>query len=74
MQKLLNFLAKLKESQIHYTLECNRDEAIMVLIAVPGERWEVEFFAEGNVEVEVFKSNEYMKGESELERLFKEFS
>ena len=26
----------------------------MVLLAVPGERWEVEFFADGSVEVEVF--------------------
>lgn len=74
MQKLLNFLATLKESKIHYTLECNRDEAIMVLIAVPGERWEVEFFAEGNVEIEVFKNDENMKNESELDRLFKECS
>jgi hypothetical protein len=25
-----------------------------VLIAVPGERWEVEFFSDGRLEVEVF--------------------
>ena len=74
MQKFLDFLCKLEESKIHYTLEHNRDEAIMVLIAVPGERWEVEFFAEGNVEVEVFKSHEGIQDESELERLFKEFT
>ena len=74
MQKLLDFLAKLQESKIHHTLECNRGEAIMVLIAVPGERWEVEFFADGSVEVEVFRSHEDMKDESELDRLFKEFT
>ena len=29
---------------IHYTLASHRDDAIMVLITVPGERWEVERF------------------------------
>ncbi|MBN1673607.1 MAG: hypothetical protein JXR37_21350 [Kiritimatiellae bacterium] len=74
MQKLLDFLTKLADSNLQYSLECNRGEAIMVLIAVPGERWEVEFFADGNVEVEVFKTHGGVKGESELDRLFKEFS
>ena len=30
----------------------------MVLVAVPGERWEVEFFADGEIEVEIFRSTE----------------
>ncbi len=46
----------------------------MVLIAVPGERWKVEFFADGNVEVEVFKTRGNIEGKSELVRPFKEFS
>lgn len=28
----------------------------MVLIAVPGQRWEVEFFVDGHVEIERFVS------------------
>lgn len=74
MEKLLDFLEKLDEVKIHYALQCNRSEAIMVLIAVPGERWEVEFFADGNVEVEVFRSSGHIESESELDRLFREFS
>lgn len=74
MKKLLDFLCKLDKAKIHYTLEHNRDETIMVLIAVPGERWEVEFFSDGNAEVEIFKSSGKIHDESELERLFKEFS
>ena len=35
MQKLVDFLGKLEESKIHYTLEHNRDETIMVFVAVP---------------------------------------
>jgi len=57
MKKLLNFLQKLEQYKIHYTLEHNRDEFIMVLVTVPGERWEVEFDAHGNVEIEVFKNS-----------------
>lgn len=74
MNKLLDFLCKLDKAKIHYTLEHNRDETIMVLITVPGERWELEFFAEEEVEVEIFKSSGKIHDESELERLFKEFS
>ena len=45
----------------------------MALIAIPGERWEVEFFANGHVEVETFLSNPNgMEGEEALTRLFEE--
>lgn len=42
----------------------------MVEGAIQGERWEVEFFADGNVEVEKFISNAEILGEEELEQLF----
>ncbi|HHD78573.1 MAG TPA: hypothetical protein ENK98_02870 [Epsilonproteobacteria bacterium] len=57
MKKLLHFLQKLELHKIHYTLEHNRDEFIMVLVTVPGERWEVEFDEHGNVETEVFSNS-----------------
>ena len=56
MKKLLHFLQKLEQHKIHYTLEHNRDDFIMILVTVPGERWEVEFDEDGNVEIEVFKN------------------
>lgn len=46
---------------------------IMVEIAVPGERWEVEFFADGNVEVEKFVSQGEIFDEEELDKLFSDF-
>jgi hypothetical protein len=73
MTKLLEFLTQLEQRKIHYTPQLNREEAIMVLFAVPGERWEVEFFADSPIEVEVFRSIG-MSGEEELERLFQEDS
>ncbi|MBF9237784.1 hypothetical protein I2I05_10295 [Hymenobacter sp. BT683] len=71
LQKLLDFLVKLDDRKIHYTLAHHREEAIMVFVSVPGERWEIEFFADLHFEVEVFKSNgAYLEDESALERLF----
>lgn len=46
----------------------------MVEIAVPGQRWEVEFFADGNIEVEKFISDGTLFDKSELETLFAKFS
>jgi hypothetical protein len=56
LQKLLNFLDELESHKIYHRLERNRSEAIMVRVDVPGQRWEVEFFADGTVEIEIFVS------------------
>ncbi len=45
----------------------------MVEVAVPGERWEVEFFADGNVEIEKFISNAEILDEKVLEQLFLDY-
>jgi len=75
LQKLLDFLVRLTTNKIHYQLECNRSEAIMVLVSVPGERWEVEYFTDGHIEVEVFRSAlEGMKGEEALVELFVDYA
>ncbi|MEE9494700.1 MAG: hypothetical protein V3W04_15175 [Gammaproteobacteria bacterium] len=58
MSKLLKFLHELEKRNIHYRLEHNRDEFIMVNVAIPGERWEVEFSADEEVEIEIFKNSE----------------
>jgi hypothetical protein len=73
LEKLLDFLSQLDRHKIFFKLTRIRDEAIMVEIAVPGERWEVEFFGDGRVEVEVFKSPGVTGGEEELERLLRDF-
>ncbi len=45
--KLVNFLNQLEQERISYTLAHHRDETIMVNVALPGERWEVEFLRMG---------------------------
>ncbi len=76
-KKLTSFLDELNSRKIHFSLEYNRSGYVMVCIAVPGERWEVEFESSGNVEVEIFKdggSNQGLEGEESIERLFRAFS
>ncbi len=73
MDALLKFISRLQESNIFYTLEHNRDDTIVVVVVVPGERWEVEFYSDGNVEIEIFKSQGKIKDKQEIERLFEEF-
>lgn len=71
---LLDFLNRLNKVKIHFRLEKSREDAILVEIAVPGERWEVEFLEDGTVDVERFKSDGDIKGEAELEILFRDYS
>src|SRR5699024_3600191 len=54
---LLEFLNKLEGKGIYYQLNKIRKEAILVEIAVPGQRWEVEFLDDGTVDVEKFISD-----------------
>jgi hypothetical protein len=54
--KLVTFLDQLEQQHIGYTLAHNREDALMVLVAVPGERWEIEFQSDGSIEVEKFVS------------------
>ena len=69
-ERLLRFLSRLEEHKISYSLEHVRAEAIMVEVAVPGERWEVEFPADGSVDVERFVSTGSICGEDALADLF----
>jgi len=68
--KLTSFLTDLEHGGISYTLAHNRDEAITVNVAAPGERWEIEFLDDGSVEVERFISNGEVHGEEILTELF----
>ncbi|MBW4465647.1 MAG: conjugal transfer protein TraF [Pegethrix bostrychoides GSE-TBD4-15B] len=71
--KLTRFLAQLDAEQIYHTLSHHREESVMVNIAVPGQRWEVEFFVDGSVEVERFTSAGEMSGEEALAELFEKY-
>jgi hypothetical protein len=72
--RLIAFLNKLEEAKINYTLAHHRDEALMVGVTVPGERWEIEFLADGSVEVERFASDGEIYGAEALDELFALYS
>ncbi|MDZ8069072.1 MAG: hypothetical protein RMY64_26240 [Nostoc sp. DedQUE08] len=72
--KLITFLSQLEQETISYTLAHHRDETIMVNVAVAGERWEVEFFEDGSVEVERFISSGEINGEEVFSELFAMYS
>ncbi len=67
---LLGFLDRLEGHNVPYTLDRIRPEAIMVQFSLPGERWEVEFLAVGEVEAECFRSDGTIQDESALDGLW----
>ena len=72
---MLRFLNQLQQAKISYNLAHHRDEALMVIISVPGERWEVEFLDDGSIEAERFISEgdiEGLEALNELLTLYKE--
>lgn len=70
VDKLMDFLDRLDTAKIHYQLKKHLEEAISVEVCAPGERWEVDFFADGDVYVERFRSNGHIDEEETLEELF----
>jgi hypothetical protein len=71
---VLHFVARLGAAEIWFSISATREDALMVEAHVPGERWEVEFRADGTVEVETFRSTGDIGDESSLEELFERFS
>ena len=79
IKDLILLLEQLEDKKIHYSLNKVREHAIMIEVAVPGERWEIEFNTYGekldcDIEIEKFKSDGTMQDSEELETLFKLFS
>lgn len=70
---LVGLLRALDERKIHFELGSHREGVVMVKVAVPGERWEIEFFEDGGVDVEVFVASAMgIEGEAAIDRLLRE--
>lgn len=67
--RLIGLLNRLDDAKIHHTLRHSRYDAIMITANVPGERWEIEFLLDGDVDVEVFRSNGEIHEEAQIETL-----
>lgn len=74
---ILSLLQRLKVAKIAHRMAQCRDDAIMIEVDVPGERWEIEFVDyddEVHIEIERFRNNGKMYDESMLEELFVKYS
>ena len=70
LSKLTKFLDRLDDAGIHYTLSSVEEDTITVGVRLPDERWDVGFDADGDVQVEVFRSEGDVRGAEALEDLF----
>ncbi len=68
--KFLTFVNQLEQQNINYQIAHHRDEAVMITVSLVGERWEIEFLDNGNIEVEKFISNGEIAGEEVLKEIF----
>jgi hypothetical protein len=68
--RLVSFLERLDLAKNPYTMDHSRDDAVMVTAFAPGEYWEIEFLADGKIEIERYRSNGKIDDESILEELF----
>jgi hypothetical protein len=55
-ESFFDLCAELDRRHVQYEIKSVRGGALMVQVAVPGERWEVEIFEDGTIEVERFVS------------------
>ncbi len=74
LKDLNNFLNTLEDNKIFYRLSKIRRESVMVEVAVPGQRWEIEFMDNGSIEIEKFFSEGTIHGSEELQVLIDNFS
>ena len=63
-------IARLNAARIHHSITSIRDDAIMIDAAPPGERWEIEVFEDGHVEIERYRSDGEIADEAALTEFF----
>lgn len=72
-RKFVDFLSELDSRDLTYELLHTSWNAVMVQVFVQGSHWEVEFFSDGRVQVEIFRSDGKIQDESILPALLKEW-
>lgn len=70
---LVDILEEFDKRKIYYKLDKIRD-SILVEVAVPGQRWEIEFMENGDIQIEKFFSDGTIYDCKEIDTLFNEFS
>ena len=65
-ERMMQVAEQLRAAHIFHTWASHRYDAVMILAAVPGERWEIEFLSDGSIEIERFISTGEIEDESAL--------
>jgi hypothetical protein len=66
VRRLLALFNRLDLAGVYYKLNHTRPDSVMVDPAVPGWRWEIEFMADGCLEIERYLSVESVENDSDL--------
>ncbi len=67
-------LERLEHSRISFKIGRTRSDGISVLVTVPGQRWEVDFLSDGDIDVERFLTIGQVESETALDDLFAQFA
>ena len=71
---IFSFVEALNDAKICYETRSYRHDVIMFVVTVPGSRWEIEFSKEGDIEVEVFRSDGEIFDGSCLDQFIEDYS
>ena len=74
LKKLLALSDQLKAANIHHEVTRYREDGVSIIATVPGERWEIDVLDDGEIVVEVYKSQGNCRGEEALKELFERHS
>jgi hypothetical protein len=74
LKKLLALSDQLKAANIHHEVTRYREDGVSIIATVPGERWEIDVLDDGEIVVEVYKSQGGCRGEEALKDLFDRYS
>ena len=66
----MNLIAAFEREKIDFSLGTVRPDTVMACVAIPGQRWEIEVFEDGHLEIEVFKSSGEIYDQNHLTALF----
>jgi hypothetical protein len=67
-------LKQLDAAKIDYTLTRVREDTVMVEAHVPGRHYEIEVFADGKLEVEIYSSDGQIGGQERVDELLSDYS
>src|SRR5438552_5273643 len=67
--RLIDFLRRLHAAKVPHTLTDHRHDAVTVLAFAPGEYWEIDFLADGEIDIERFRSQGVHEGPDSSESL-----